>query len=134
MALFGLSPLILSLFASKWFTDSTGGLKVAEFTAFLAILTGIIHLLGAINLHVEPQLPEVDVSTATEGGDDDIEAPTERTPLVGNIKKLETYDSTWDVLNDYHFWILAVASLLTLGAVRSIYSLFTTKFLLFLSV
>ncbi|KAF8509243.1 MFS general substrate transporter [Gautieria morchelliformis] len=120
MALFGLSPLILSFFASTWFTDAQGDLNVSDFTAFLAILTGVVHIIGAITMTVEVQ-PKQDVlyTSPTFGGlpeDQAGEANSEATPLLPKKSGLQTYDRVWDVLRDYHFWVLALVVLLALGS------------------
>src|SRR6266478_9643153 len=43
MTFFGLSPLLLSLLASRYFTDPTTGLNVTHFMIFLAFASGITH-------------------------------------------------------------------------------------------
>lgn len=121
MALFGLSPLILSFFASTWFTRSQGGLDVSGFTTFLSILTGVIHVIGAINMTVEPN-PMQDVLSAPptlQGPSEDPEANSETTPLLSTKPTIMVYDRIWDVLRDYHFWVLAIVVLLTLGSVSN---------------
>jgi hypothetical protein len=120
MAIFGLSPLILSLFASSFFTDSQQNLDVAGFTTFLAILTGVVHVIGAINLNVEPQ-PELVLPvapTATEPPLDPV-ADSETTPLLNHKTTVINYDRAWDLMCDYHFWVLAIIVLLTLGSVST---------------
>lgn len=120
MAIFGLSPLILSLFASLIFTDSQQDLDIAGFTAFLAILTGVVNAIGAINLHIELHPAEVDVcvTAAAEEPFQDRETHSETTPLLNHKTMVTHYDKTWDVISDYNFWVLALVTLLTLGSVR----------------
>ncbi|KAJ7905378.1 MFS general substrate transporter [Mycena olivaceomarginata] len=72
--LFGLSPLVLSFVASSFFTDSVDkSLDIIQFLNFLAVLAGIIHLIGALNLRVpdaqnptteHPRIEEADETTA----------------------------------------------------------------------
>ncbi|KAJ3542564.1 hypothetical protein NM688_g5958 [Phlebia brevispora] len=50
MALFGSSPLVLAALAAYLFTDSSIGLNVSSFLAFLAVITGVTHLFGAVFL------------------------------------------------------------------------------------
>lgn len=116
MALFGLSPLILSFFASTWFTRSQGGLDVPGFTAFLAILTGVVHVIGAVNMTVEPTVGE---------RLEDSEANSETMPLLPTKPPFQAYDKIRDVLRDSHFWVLALVVLLTLGSVSNKPSLHT---------
>ncbi|KAF8522205.1 MFS general substrate transporter [Hysterangium stoloniferum] len=119
MALFGLSPLILSIFASAWFTRPQGGLNVGSYTAFLAILTGVIHIIGAINLRVEPPLEDTFTDStfnAHTHNQDDSEDPPETMPLLSRPVAVKTYGRIWDVLRDYDFWILAATTLLAIGS------------------
>lgn len=120
MALFGLSPLILSFFASIWFSDPRRGLDVAGFTAFLAILTGVVHVIGAINMTVEPKSAQDVVSPPSlEDRHEDPEAHSESTPLLPQKPPFQTYDRVWDVIRDWHFWVLGLVVLLTLGSVSN---------------
>lgn len=121
MALFGFSPLILSLFASSLFTTEDG-LDVTRFTAFLACLAGVTHLLGALTLQVLPpaaepvrhSLPRIDEETANSN---------ERSALLP--KPVPDYldlppgsDGTvHSLLTNLEFWILAFASFCALGIV-----------------
>ncbi len=56
MALFGLSPLFLSVLASSFFTDPVSGLDVTRYVAFIGILAGVVHVIGAINLRTPKPL------------------------------------------------------------------------------
>jgi hypothetical protein len=136
MALFGLSPLILSFFASTWFTDAQGGLNVSGFTAFLAILTGVVHIFGAINMTVEvqPIQDPLSASPTIEGPPEDADANSETTPLLPTKSDFQTYDRVWNVLRDYHFWVLALVILLTLGSVRQIFSCTLLVWLIWVAV
>lgn len=126
MALFGLSPLILSLLASTFFTDPSTGLDVPRFLNFLAITSGTVHLLGAFNMrsckrqNIVPSTPE----TATTS---DEERPTgEHEPLLTNknhrpdspIIPVREGRSVIELLKDSHFWLLALVALIILGSVR----------------
>lgn len=55
MALFGLSPLCLSVLASEFFTDSASGiLNIVLFLKFMAVLTASTHVLGYFVLLSHP--------------------------------------------------------------------------------
>ncbi|GJJ12066.1 hypothetical protein Clacol_006307 [Clathrus columnatus] len=121
MALFGLSPLILSLLASKWFMFPQRGLDVANYTAFLAVLTAIIHIIGAINLRVDSPIQQQnsadDDSSGVEPSNGEVTSDSDETSaLLPQKIDLGNYDSFWDILRDPHFWILALITLLVLGS------------------
>ncbi|KAH8117341.1 MFS general substrate transporter [Phellopilus nigrolimitatus] len=75
MALFGLSPLFLSVIASTFFTSEESGLNVTQFVAFMAILAGVVHIIGAINLRT----PSLTVGGAKSS---EWQSSDERTPLI----------------------------------------------------
>lgn len=133
MALFGLSPLILSFLASTWFMEPQRGLNVADYTASLAVLTAIIHLIGAVTLRIEPPIHEEPLNTshgdipARENNSDESDPESETSALLPKKLYLGKYDSFKDVLRDRHFWILALVSLLILGSVSNF--LFSSLFL-----
>lgn len=122
MALFGLSPLILSFLASTWFMVPQRGLDVANYTASLAVLTAVIHVIGAFNLRVEPATHQRE-ATHPSGADVSMEDTSdfETSPLLPKKSYLGSYDSFWDVLREPHFWILACVSLLVLGSVSQLF-------------
>ena len=67
---------------------------------------------------VEPQLTKDALSTLPlEEHLEDPEVNSESTPLLSAKPPLQTYDSVWDVMRDYCFWVLALVVLLTLGSV-----------------
>ena len=136
MALFGLSPLFLSLIASRFFTDPIAGLNVTQFLTFHAVAAGLVHLLGAFNLHtpsVSTRLSSMSEESSSSA-DSDLEEslePTERTPFLPGKQKnvdvqvipVDEEASIADLLRDTQFWLLAVIIMFTLGSV----SLFTTS-------
>lgn len=112
MSLFGLSPLFLSSIASNFFSDATtGSLDITHFLCFLAISSGIVHLVGSCALTVP-------VITATPPQPDD-----ERTRLLDNEHTSEHVadprdGSTVELLRDSNFWILCLYMVMVLGAVN----------------
>jgi hypothetical protein len=125
MALFGLSPLILSLLASTFFTDPSTGLDVPRFLNFLAITSGIIHLLGAFNMR-SCKLQSISPSTPAPATTSDEERSIdEREPLLPNkshrpdspIIPVGEGRSVIELLKDSHFWLLALVALIILGSV-----------------
>lgn len=73
MALFGCSPLLLSLIADHFFTfpDSTGApvLNVTRFLTFLSLVSGVAHLFGALTL------PGISSTTSLSPATDVAESP-----------------------------------------------------------
>ena len=130
MAIFGLSPLFLSLIASSnFFTDPDTGLNVTHFLRFHAIISGCIHLIGAVFLKLPPA-PDVDLQrflTDDPQRDTDLE-PDERTVLLPGKPPNEIGtqvvavdgegQSALDLARDPNFWILFVVSLIILGCVN----------------
>ncbi|KAI9446421.1 MFS general substrate transporter [Lactarius indigo] len=84
MTVFGLSPLFLSLLASTFFTDPSTGLDVPRFLNFLALTSGIVHLIGAFNMRlckhqcIAPSMP------ASASTSDEERSIDEREPLLSN--------------------------------------------------
>ena len=121
MALFGCSPLFLSVIATNFFTDpATGQLDICHFMRFLALLTGSVCILGFINLRGlkhsvhQPQI----IPEAIEEN-----VPQETSPLLvttlSNHQLMQASDpSTIELLYRFDFWLLIFFCLLTLGAVR----------------
>lgn len=128
MALFGLSPLFLSLIASTFFSSEEEGLDVTRFTTFMAILAGIVHIIGALNLRT-PALAKVEIVSQDESSEDEENTPypdSERTPLIApknrrnvqvTVIPVEHDQTVLDLLKDPHFWLLALIVLVGLGSV-----------------
>ena len=126
MALFGLSPLFLSVIASTWFTDPvSGSLNVTHFTAFLSVFLGFTYLLGAITLRVDADAPVVEPPPQ----DSDDEQADETTSLLPDRRKpsvsLPSETSVLSLLRQSDFWLIAVFCVFTLGAVSPISALRT---------
>ncbi|KAJ3738866.1 MFS general substrate transporter [Lentinula detonsa] len=120
MSLFGLSPLFLSYIAGKFFTDtSTGSLDVAHFLQFLAFSTGIAHLVGAYALSLPPKNTNTSQPVSNSGTAD---TPNERSRLLDGEDSSDcTTDprdgSALQLLQDLHFWLLALYMVMILGVV-----------------
>ncbi|KAI0006067.1 MFS general substrate transporter [Russula compacta] len=122
MALFGLSPLFLSLLVSRYFTDPYTGLNVTRFLNFLALASGIIHLVGAFTLRI--CTPQCAVASTSDNFND------ERQPLLSSkapqsgvqVIPVNEGSSILHLLKNPHFWLLALVSLLILGSCEMIIS------------
>ncbi|KAI9466248.1 MFS general substrate transporter [Lactarius psammicola] len=130
MTLFGLSPLFLSLLASTFFTDPSTGLDVPRFLNFLALASGIVHLIGAFNMRLcKPQYiaPSTPASVSTSDEERSID---EREPLLSNkphrsdsqVISIGEGRSVIELLKDSHFWLLAFVALIILGSCEMIIS------------
>ncbi|KAH9001232.1 major facilitator superfamily domain-containing protein [Lactarius akahatsu] len=130
MTLFGLSPLFLSLLASTFFTDPPTGLDVPRFLKFLALASGIVHLIGAFNMRLcKPQCitPSTPASAPTSDEERSID---EREPLLPNkphrsesqIIPIGESRPVIELFKDSHFWLLALVALIILGSCEMIMS------------
>jgi len=127
MTVFGLSPLFLSVLASRYFTDSSTGLDVTRFLLFLAFTSGIIHLVGAFTLRVPKSQCDVALisDSLSVASSDEESSIDERQPLLRNkahessIQAIPIDDGTsiLNLLRDPHFWLLAFILLIILGSV-----------------
>lgn len=132
MALFGLSPLFLSVLASNFFSHPDKGLDVTHFLKFHAIVAGCIHIIGAVNL----RLPSADKDQPRSSPIDDPEQatePDERSALLPgkppndisvHAVSVEENSTALDLLRDRKFWMLFIVSLLILGCVSCSKSIF----------
>jgi len=140
MALFGLSPLVLSAIATSYFTDPiTGLLNVSRYTTFLASLTAFVYIFSALVLHhagsaVLTVDGEFNTRTAEEVG------PGETTPLLASDLEFtpvpqpsKLNHTTSELLKTVDFWLLAVFCILTLGVVCAPTSHFFECRLLFIT-
>ncbi|KAF7338388.1 putative transporter MCH1 [Mycena venus] len=115
--LFGLSPLVLSFVASGFFTDRVDkSLDVVRFLAFLALLTGIVHIIGALNLRVpKNHLPPMIVQSPNE-------EMNETTALLRPESRFNADGSSLDLLRDPYFWIFFMLLVVILGPCEMIIS------------
>ena len=120
MALFGLSPLFLSVVATNFFIDpATGLLNTSHFTTFLALLTGLVYILGFINLpRLKHSINQVQINS--EAVEENI--PQETSPLLAptppnHLIMQPSNPSIMELLHGIDFWLLVVYCVLILGAV-----------------
>ncbi|CCL98441.1 uncharacterized protein FIBRA_00438 [Fibroporia radiculosa] len=139
LAIFGMSPLFLSLVATKYFADSDAGVKVVPFFVFMSILTGTVNFFGGLILPGPPKegIPTEITSDEHLVGFDEVrymDADETRSLLHGppsgksvagaaiipvqEPKRL----SSAGLLGDPSFWILASAVSLLVGAAEMIKS------------
>ncbi|KAI8998501.1 MFS general substrate transporter [Trametes punicea] len=143
MSIFGLSPLFLSVVASKYFTLPGQTLDVPQFFTFMAVLTGSVHFMSALIFraspiaHEEPRESGVSIipSTRTESSD----APssleeaeplledntlTPKDPASVHVVPVEEpqHGSALDLFKDPHFWLLSLWMLLVVGAAEMVFS------------
>ena len=123
MALFGLSPLFLSVVASNYFTDAqTKTLNVSHFMLFLAILTTTVYLLGAVNLrNIIPDSYSAPERLSSSDVEEDVREEDVRETTALLPKPTPTSDPTVaELLRSQDFWLLMVFCILTLGAVSGL--------------
>ena len=132
MALFGLSPLFLSVLASAFFTSEDNVFDVTRFVTFLAILTGVVHIIGALTLKT-PSIAKAEEFSQDEASRDEENTSgqnSERTPLIApknrqnvqiTIVPVEHEQNVFDLLKDLHFWLLALIVLVGLGSVSLLF-------------
>jgi hypothetical protein len=137
MTFFGLSPLFLSLLASRYFTDPTTGLNVTHFMIFLAVASGITHLIGAFTLRIPTsQCGVASESDSVVSGNDEESSTDERQPLLPNktpcpdvqAVHADEGSSVLHLFRDPSFWSLAFIVLMIIGCVSF---RFDTKFVHF---
>ncbi|CAL1704917.1 unnamed protein product [Somion occarium] len=142
MALFGFSPLVLSVVANRFFTHQDTGLDVTHFLALIAFLAGSTHLLGA--LCMQGPEPKALVDTPTIAMEDEENTPSTSTPsepldnesdneaqplLYSNKLKHATvhaevdviavpepeHGTVGDLLKDTYFWLLIAILVVLIG-------------------
>ncbi|KAI0831467.1 MFS general substrate transporter [Trametes gibbosa] len=139
MSIFGLSPFFLSVVASRYFTAPGQTLDAASFFAFMATLTGVVHLISTVIFYANP-VPRQDVpDSASDGRSVDAEslhAVEEAEPLLGDstpkpkdpatvhIVPVEEprHGSTLDLFRDPYFWVLCLWMLLVAGSAEMVIS------------
>ncbi|PIL24136.1 hypothetical protein GSI_13888 [Ganoderma sinense ZZ0214-1] len=143
MSIFGLSPLFLSLVASKVFTVPGQTLDVPRYFTWLAVVAGSIHIVTAVifraNKHMmhgtTEQAKAVDadseavVHAAEEepllaGGnaDDSEDSPTNSANVHFMPVEEPREGSTLDLFRDPYFWILSLWMVLIVGAAEMVVS------------
>ncbi|RPD66294.1 MFS general substrate transporter [Lentinus tigrinus ALCF2SS1-7] len=140
MSIFGLSPLFLSLLASKLFTTSDQSLDIPGFFTFMAVITGVVHCASTLVFHAnrpfevdagEEAVFATDAETTTSvfdseeepllGGSDD--GPSKDPANVHVVPVEEPQDgSTLDLFRDRYFWVLCLWMTLSVGAAEMVIS------------
>jgi hypothetical protein len=124
MALFGLSPLFLSLIASAFFTNPQSGLDVTHFLNFLSIFVGLIHLIGAFNLRLPPHSNPQPTPTQIEDLEQIAEVDECSPLLPGKPPTCSSQDKEDDsalgLLHDRYFWILTLILVAIIGSVSPV--------------
>ncbi|KAL7283517.1 hypothetical protein ACG7TL_002950 [Trametes sanguinea] len=144
MSIFGLSPFVLSLVASRYFTPPGQTLDIANFFTFMAVLTGCVHVVSALVFRTTP-IPQESSSGSehsedpgtSAGASEPVGALEEAEPLLGQDSGPKPKDpatvhvvpvqepqhgSTLDLLKDPYFWVLCVWMLLVVGAAEMVVS------------
>ncbi|KAI0343109.1 MFS general substrate transporter [Trametopsis cervina] len=153
MALFGSSPLFLTMIATRKFSDEAEKLDAARFLAFAAVLTAVTHLFGSFALRVPSATPDISAEEPTiivNDEENDVSTP-DRTPLededadensamlsfnkhsataVEIIPVQEPqHGSVLDLLRDGHFWILALVGVVVVGSCEMVMANLASIFL-----
>lgn len=139
LAIFGTSPLFLSMIVSRLFSTTSSGVDVARFFVFMAILTGTVNFLGALilpgprtNIVLAPR-PLDDPIIGSEYAEDRLVDQDERTSLlapsvksVANVVVVPAPEpddlAAIDLLKEPSFWVLALIVSLVVGAAEMIKS------------
>ncbi|KAF5365701.1 hypothetical protein D9758_003255 [Tetrapyrgos nigripes] len=123
MAVFGLSPLFLSTIASRFFTDLDGTLNIVPYLWCIALLSGVVHFVGAITLsNAGTSASHHNHSTSPDSEEC---SPDETTSLLSNSPEARRNDddgSVFVLLQDAFFWILCIYLVMTLGMCEMIFS------------
>lgn len=113
MALFGLSPYFLSVVASNFFTEPTSGLlEVVPFLKFMAVLTATTHTLGVFAFRSSSSGNKIKLSNEQERGQAD-----ENSRLIPQTPGNNPTRPFPNPIRDQNFWLLALCSLCSIGAV-----------------
>lgn len=139
LAIFGTSPLFLSMIVSRLFSTTSSGVDVARFFVFMAILTGTVNFLGALilpgprtNIVLAPR-PLDGPIIGSEYAEDRFVDQDERTSLlapsvksVANVVVVPAPEpddlAAIDLLKEPSFWVLALIVSLVVGAAEMIKS------------
>ncbi|KAG2157356.1 MFS general substrate transporter [Suillus clintonianus] len=133
ITLFGLSPMFISILASRFFSHPDEGLDVTRFLRFLALFCGAVHLFGAFTLHIIP-LPEDPPSAVLEDPEGSVHVDEQTALLQGKrngAAEVETRivaaspvkgGSAVDLAKDHYFWALAFVLFVILGSSEMVIS------------
>ena len=121
MALFSLSPLILSAIGTNFFIHPvTGQLNICYFMSFLALLTGFVYILGFINMRGLKHSTDL-AQTTSEAVEEN--TPQETSPLLAptslsHLTMQASNPSAMELLRRIDFWLLTIFCVFIIGAVR----------------
>ncbi len=123
MALFGLSPLFLTSVASSWFTNRyTGVFQVVQFTAYLAVVTGAVHLMGALTFS-RAGLNSKDESSPSRDLDYKPDETSRLLPCEDRVEYIPELhaktDTTVGFLKHGYLWLLVAFCICVFGAVSA---------------
>jgi MFS family permease len=126
--LFSLSPMLISILASRFFSHPDEDLDVIRFLRFLAVTCGAVHLFGGFTLHII-QPPDQLSNVVLEDFEWSAHAD-ERTALLQGTRDDATEvevgivpvpvakdDSIFALFKDRTFWVLAFIMFVMLGSV-----------------
>lgn len=132
LAIFGMSPLLLSWLVTHFFTPPEDVLDVTRFFTFMAVLTGVVNLFGAVVLPGPaaaelPVVPVIDETAMEADVEDDVEAHEETSLLASSIQSLTGLDALFaetpehltalELLKNPYFWLFSTSIALVVGAV-----------------
>jgi len=125
MALFGLSPLFLTLIATNFFTSAQAGLDVAKFLTFLSVFVSSTHMIGAFTLRIPTPSDQSSVPNQTGDLEEtaEFDERSRLLPARPNGPSQED-DFALELLHDKCFWLLVLILVATLGSVSTIHLLF----------
>lgn len=133
ITLFGLSPMFISILASRFFSHPDEGLDVTHFLQFLAIFCGAVHLFGAFTLHIIP-LPENPPSVVLEDPEGSVHVDEQTALLRGKRSRTAEIEtdvvvaspikggSVVDLAKDHYFWALVFVLFVILGSSEMVIS------------
>ncbi|KAG0705902.1 MFS general substrate transporter [Suillus ampliporus] len=133
ITLFGLSPMFISILASRFFSHPDEGLDVTHLLQFLALSCGAVHLFGAFTLHIIP-LPEDLPSVVLEDPEGPVHVDEQTALLHGKRNRTPEIEvrvvaastvkdgSVIDLVKDHHFWALAFVLFVILGSSEMVIS------------
>ncbi|OAX43567.1 MFS general substrate transporter [Rhizopogon vinicolor AM-OR11-026] len=132
-AFFSLSPMFISILASRFFTHPDEGLDVTHFLQFLAFSCGAVHLLGGFTLHIIPP-PEDPPSVVLEDPEGLAQVEEQTALLQGQRNDADEVGvgvfpvslvkdgSAIALLKDRNFWTLAFMMFVILGSSETVMS------------
>ncbi|KAG8967926.1 putative monocarboxylate transporter mch1 [Tulasnella sp. 419] len=121
LALFGLSPLFLSL-PSSWFIAGKDYVEAQSYIIFLGLVTGIVHLLSSIGFYysIRSGQSRNEPTSEIHAEQPSETSPDEETPLIPKTSTPAEEQSFLTLLADKHFWWLWVSVALVTGSAEMI--------------